>query len=83
MPQVHRILALRHLYPATHVPALHPGQEGIPLQDLIILNQGLYFTTRKQGVIMVTASLTLPLLLLFPVCLTHLVLRCSVVTGPQ
>lgn len=83
MLQVHLILALRHLDLAIHVPAPHQGQEGIPLQGLIILNPGLYFTTPTQGVIMVTASLSHPLLLLFPVCPTHLVLRCSVVTGPQ
>lgn len=83
MLQVHRILALRHLDLANHVPALHQGQEGIPLQDLIILNPGLYSTTWTQGVIMVTAFLPPHLLLLFPVCPIHLVLRCSVVMGPR
>lgn len=83
MLQVRRILALRHLDLANHVPGLHQGQEGIPLQDLFILNRGLYSTTRTQGVIMFLDSLTHPLLPLFLVCPTHLVLRYSVVMGPQ
>jgi hypothetical protein len=83
MLQVHLILAPRRLNLANHAPALHQGQGGIPLQDLIILNLDLYFTTWTQGVIMVTSSLTHPLLLPSPVYPTRLVLRCSVVMDPQ
>jgi len=66
----------------THAPVFHQGQEGIPLQGPIILNLGLYFIVRTQGVTLVTVSRIHPLLLLFPVFQMDLVLKCSVVKGP-